>query len=88
MTDFIRKPVQMIGFGVLGAGNGLIIGASLGLSILLVNDSIGFILSGGKNDPVEYKPLKADDTQAVMLVGMIGPLIVGGVVGATFGAII
>jgi hypothetical protein len=88
MTDFIRKPVQMIGFGVIGAGNGFIIGTSFGLSILLVNDSIGFILSGGQSDPVEYKPLKANEAQAVMLAGIIGPLIVGGIVGATFGAII
>lgn len=88
MLDLIRKPIQMVGFGILGAGAGAISGALFGGSVLLVNDGIGFVLSGGQNDPVEYKPLKADATQAVMLTSILGSLIVGGVVGATAGVIV
>jgi hypothetical protein len=88
MADIIRKPIQMVGFGILGAGSGLIVGASLGLSILFVNDSLGYILSGGKKDPVEYKPLGVNGANTVMLSALMYTPIIGGVAGATFGAIV
>jgi hypothetical protein len=86
IIDLVRKPIQVVGLGVVGAGTGLITGALLGGSVILANDTIGFVVSGGKND--QSKPLKADATQVVMLTSMLGSLIVGGVVGATIGAIV
>ena len=86
MLDVIRKPIQMVGFGILGAGAGAINGALFGGSVILVNDIAGFVISGGKSD--QFKPLKADAAQAVMLTSLLGSLIVGGVVGATVGAIV
>ncbi len=78
----------MVGFGIVGAGTGFISGALFGGSVLLVNDTIGFIVSGGNTDPVEYKPLKADAAAQVMLFSMFGSLIIGGVTGVTVGAIV
>jgi len=86
--DLVRKPIQMVGFGIVGAGTGLISGALFGGSVLLVNDTIGFIVSGGNTDPVESKPLKADAATQVMLFSIIGSLIIGGVTGATVGVIV
>jgi hypothetical protein len=88
MADIIRKPIQMVGFGILGAGSGLIIGTSVGFSILFVNDSLGYILSGGQSDPVEYKPLDAGSVQIIMLIGTVWVAMAGGIAGATLGAIV
>jgi hypothetical protein len=88
MADIIRKPIQMVGFGVLGAGGGFLIGASVGISILFVNNGIGYIRSGFQPDPINYKPLSVDTTQMVMLSAIMYTPIIGGVAGATFGAIV
>ena len=78
----------MVGFGLLGAGGGFLIGASVGSSILFVNDGIGYIRSGFQPDPVNYKPLDANTAQKVMLFAIMYTPIIGGVAGITFGAIV
>ena len=88
MADIIRKPIQMVGFGVLGAGTGLIAGLSIGAILITINDGIGYIRSGFQSDPVRYKPLDENATYAIMGVSMIWVPIAGGVAGATFGAIV
>ena len=88
MIDIVRKPIQMVGFGLLGAGGGFLIGASVGITILNVNDGIGYIRSGFQPDPVNYKPLDANTAQMVMISAIMYTPIIGGVAGATFGAIV
>ena len=86
IIDLVRKPIQMVGFGIVGAGTGIITGVLFGGSVILVNDAAGFIVSGGTND--QSKPLKADAASQVMLFSTFGSLIIGAVTGVTVGAIV
>ena len=77
----------MVGFGIIGAGCGLIAGLSTGAIIITINDGIGYIRSGFQSDPVRYKPLDENATYIIM-GSSIYVAIAGGVAGITFGAIV
>jgi hypothetical protein len=87
MADIIRKPIQMVGFGVLGAGSGLIAGISVATIIIYINDGIGYVRSGFQSDPVRYKPLNETATN-IIIGSSIYVAMAGGVAGITFGAIV
>jgi hypothetical protein len=90
MADIIRKPIQMVGFGILGAGSGALILGGVGISIMFVNDNIGKIQSGlYDNDwsTTKYKPLDPEIPANIFLLGVICGGVGGGVAGAVAGII-
>jgi hypothetical protein len=94
MADIIRKPIQMVGFGVLGAGSGALILGAIGFSIIFVNDSIGKIQSGlydndwSNNSATKYKPLDPEIPANIFLLGIICGGLGGGVAGVVAGIIL
>ena len=94
MADIVRKPIQMVVFGVLGAGSGVAILGTIGFSIMFVNDSIGKIQSGlydndwSDNSATKYKPLDPEIPANIFLLGIICGGVGGGAAGVVAGIIL
>ncbi len=77
--------IKMIGYGIIGAGMGAIVGGAIGFSIVLVNIKIGEIVSGVPGS-VEGRPIDTNYAPVICLTGLEGGGIAGGIHGLILGA--